>query len=117
MEIPQYCLICIRRVCPCPIKPPPEAEPPAQKIEPSAPILTRPLPPLPEDHRFYVALYDYTARTDDDLSIRVGDKLEVLHKYTEEWWIVRALTGISANEQGYVPSNYLAPQESLDAEP
>ncbi|XP_048842338.1 tyrosine-protein kinase SRK2 [Brienomyrus brachyistius] len=117
MDIPQYCLICIRRLCPCLIKPSADAEPPAQKIEPSAPNFTRPLPPLPEEHRFYVALYDYTARTDDDLSVRAGDNLEVLHKHTEEWWIVRALTGISASKEGYVPSNYLAAQESVYAEP
>ncbi|MBN3318226.1 FRK kinase, partial [Atractosteus spatula] len=79
----------------------------------------RSLPPLPEpDPRCcYVALYDYSARTQDDLTFRTGDKLEVLDKSHGDWWIARALTGPSVNKEGYIPANYVAPVESLDAEP
>ncbi|XP_035277811.1 tyrosine-protein kinase SRK2 [Anguilla anguilla] len=80
---------------------------------------TRPLPPVPpkDSGSIYTALYDYTARTENDLSFRAGDKLEALDKSAGEWWLARALTGISANEKGYIPANYVAPVESLDAEP
>ncbi|KAK2883755.1 hypothetical protein QQF64_016518 [Cirrhinus molitorella] len=75
------------------------------------------LPPSPVEKPgyVYVALYDYTARTDNDLSFNAGDKLEPLRK-EEDWWYARALTGISANKEGYIPANYVAPIESLDAE-
>ncbi|KAJ8356026.1 hypothetical protein SKAU_G00188200 [Synaphobranchus kaupii] len=80
----------------------------------------RPLPPVPPTEHsgcIYIALYNYTARTEDDLSFRAGDKLEALDKSAGEWWLARALTGIFANKQGYIPANYVAPVESLDAEP
>ncbi|XP_051501475.1 tyrosine-protein kinase SRK2 [Myxocyprinus asiaticus] len=78
----------------------------------------RVLPPIPGEKPdyVYIALYDYTARTENDLSFHAGDKLEPLNK-GEDWWYVRGITGISANKQGYVPANYVAPVESLDAEP
>uniref|UniRef100_A0A3Q2GDJ2 SH3 domain-containing protein n=1 Tax=Cyprinodon variegatus TaxID=28743 RepID=A0A3Q2GDJ2_CYPVA len=87
----------------------------SQVTQPSA----RPLPSPPgfvEGTR-YVALFDYTARTADDLTFNTGDVLEVLDSSTGEWWIARAVTGISANTKGYIPANYVAPVESIDAEP
>ncbi|XP_026089742.1 tyrosine-protein kinase SRK2-like [Carassius auratus] len=76
------------------------------------------LPPTPGEKPgyVYVALYDYTARTEDDLSFNAGDKLEPLRK-EEDWWYSRGITGISANKEGYIPANYVAAIESLDAEP
>lgn len=65
----------------------------------------------------YVALYDYTARTEDDLSFCTGDRLEALDKSAGDWWVARALSGASQARQGYIPSNYVAPVESIDAEP
>lgn len=78
----------------------------------------RELPPKPVEKPgyVYVALYDYTARTDDDLSFNAGDKLEPLDK-SDDWWFARGISGISANKEGYIPANYVAPLESLDAEP
>lgn len=78
---------------------------------------TRPLPTPPADTELYVALYDYSARTEEDLSFNAGDTLEALDKSAGEWWYARALTGISASQKGYIPANYVAPVESLDAEP
>lgn len=74
----------------------------------------RVLPPKPCS--LYVALYDYAARTEEDLSFHAGDKLEPLNK-NDDWWYARGVTGISANKKGYIPANYVAPVESLDAEP
>ena len=65
----------------------------------------------------YVALFDYAARTEDDLSFNTGDKLEALDKSAGDWWVARALTGLSVNQQGYIPSNYVAPVESIESEP
>lgn len=74
------------------------------------------LPPLPRQD-LYIALYDYSARTEEDLSFHAGDTLEALDKSTGEWYFAKALTGISASKQGYIPANYVAPLESIDAEP
>ncbi|XP_041950556.1 tyrosine-protein kinase SRK2 [Alosa sapidissima] len=76
-------------------------------------------PPLPKERPgyAYVALYNYTARTEDDLTFNAGDKLEALDKSHGEWWYAKALTGVSANKKGYIPANYVAAVETLDAEP
>ncbi|KAK2856652.1 hypothetical protein Q5P01_005387 [Channa striata] len=88
-------------------------------VESANPNDLRPLPPLPvekaADH--YTALYDYSARTEEDLSFNTGDTLEVLDKSNGDWWYAEALTGISASKRGYIPANYVAPVESIDAEP
>lgn len=96
--------------CPCPPAPDKEDE--------------RNPPPLsPPDHaRIFVALFDYQARTDEDLSFRAGDKLEVLDKSQESWWVARLLVknGFARpghKQQGYVPANYVAPDQSIEAEP
>ncbi|XP_038127688.1 tyrosine-protein kinase SRK2-like [Cyprinodon tularosa] len=70
----------------------------------------------PEGERF-IALFDYTARTKDDLTFNTRDILEILDSSTGEWWMARAITGISAGESGYIPANYVALKESIDAEP
>ncbi|XP_042246848.1 tyrosine-protein kinase SRK2 [Thunnus maccoyii] len=81
--------------------------------------LNRSLPPLPVENprNHYIALYDYSARTEEDLSFNSGDTLEALDKSAGDWWFAKALTGISAPKQGYIPANYVAPVESIDAEP
>ncbi|KAF7646879.1 hypothetical protein LDENG_00180990 [Lucifuga dentata] len=80
-----------------------------QKVETSA----------PQDRlvNSYLALYDYSARTEEDLSFNAGDTLEALRKTPGGWWYARALSGISANKKGYIPANYVAPVQSIDAEP
>ncbi|KAM4522079.1 tyrosine-protein kinase FRK [Odontesthes bonariensis] len=79
----------------------------------------RPLPPPPagSSGEVYVALYDYSARTEEDLSFNTGDTLEALDKSSGDWWVAKALTGVSASKQGYIPANYVALVESVDAEP
>lgn len=72
-----------------PIKP---IEPIAEPIQnPQQPILPtndpiRPVPILPDNEptsssnaKIFVALYDYDARTDEDLSFRKGEHLEILN--------------------------------------
>ncbi|KAL7872645.1 hypothetical protein SRHO_G00076280 [Serrasalmus rhombeus] len=65
----------------------------------------------------FVALFDYSARTAEDLSFHTGDTFQRLHDDDVDWWFVRALSGVSANKTGYIPCNYVAQVESLDAEP
>lgn len=89
------------------------------RTEPT-PAISRPLPPTPAAApplQRYIALFDYSARTEEDLSFNTGDILEALDKSQGEWWIARALTGVSASREGYIPANYVAPVESIDAEP
>ncbi|MEQ2164477.1 hypothetical protein GOODEAATRI_007010, partial [Goodea atripinnis] len=81
----------------------------------------RPLPSPPgfkmPDGERYIALFDYSARTADDLNFNTGDILEVLDSTAGEWWLATAITGISVNKSGYIPANYVALMESIDAEP
>ncbi|XP_046633652.1 tyrosine-protein kinase Src42A-like [Daphnia pulicaria] len=61
-----------------------------------------------------IALYDYETRTDGDLAFQTDDLLEILEKSDTDWW--RARNKISGME-GYIPSNYVAPLKSVEAEP
>uniref|UniRef100_A0A4W5MH90 Tyrosine-protein kinase n=2 Tax=Hucho hucho TaxID=62062 RepID=A0A4W5MH90_9TELE len=61
----------------------------------------------------FIALYDYDARTEDDLCFQKGEKFHILNNTEGDWWEARSLdTGIS----GYIPSNYVAPVDSIQAE-
>lgn len=62
----------------------------------------------------FVALYDYDARTEEDLSFKKGEKLEILNKTQGDWWFARSL---KTKQKGYIPSNYVAKFETIDAEP
>ncbi|XP_061756352.1 tyrosine-protein kinase SRK2 [Nerophis ophidion] len=85
----------------------------------SAPATSAPVvkPPESNANNHFVALYSYSARTDQDLSFNVGDILEAVVSTAEDWWWAKALTGVSASYQGYIPANYVVPVQSMDAEP
>ena len=81
-----------------------------------------PLPDLPaeneiqraEEKLLFVALYDYDARTDEDLSFKKGEHLEVINSSDGgDWWQARSLL---TNAVGYIPSNYVALTSSLKSE-
>lgn len=86
-----------------------------------------PLPDLPalpeipnqpaEQKLVFVALYDYEARTAEDLSFKKGENLEVINSNDAlngaDWWQARSLV---TNAVGYIPSNYVAPAASLKSE-
>lgn len=61
----------------------------------------------------FVALYDYEARTGDDLTFTKGEKFHILNNTEYDWWEARSL---SSGRTGYVPSNYVAPADSIQAE-
>lgn len=81
-------------------EPPPSSPPP----EPS-PTAVKPL---------YIALYDYDARTEDDLSFAKGEILEVdPDDLKNDWWRAKSR---ESGKSGFIPSNYVAAHETLEAE-
>ncbi|KAG8565425.1 hypothetical protein GDO81_012844 [Engystomops pustulosus] len=66
----------------------------------------------------FVALYDYESRTETDLSFKKGDRLQIVNNTRPDiregdWWLARSL---SSGQTGYIPSNYVAPSDSIQAE-
>ena len=61
----------------------------------------------------YVCTHDYESRTDDDLRLKKGDLLHVLDTDDDGWWLARSIT---SGKSGYIPSNYVAERNSLEAE-
>uniref|UniRef100_A0A8C0LHC7 Tyrosine-protein kinase n=1 Tax=Canis lupus dingo TaxID=286419 RepID=A0A8C0LHC7_CANLU len=61
----------------------------------------------------FIALYDYEARTEDDLTFTKGEKFHILNNTEGDWWEARSL---SSGRTGYIPSNYVAPVDSIQAE-
>ncbi|KAG2460882.1 YES kinase, partial [Polypterus senegalus] len=61
----------------------------------------------------FVALYDYDARTEDDLSFRKSEKFHIINNTEGDWWEARSL---DTGNTGYIPSNYVAPVNSIQAE-
>uniref|UniRef100_A0A8B9D7C7 non-specific protein-tyrosine kinase n=1 Tax=Anser cygnoides TaxID=8845 RepID=A0A8B9D7C7_ANSCY len=61
----------------------------------------------------FIALYDYEARTEDDLSFQKGEKFHIINNTEGDWWEARSL---SSGDTGYIPSNYVAPVDSIQAE-
>ena len=64
----------------------------------------------------FVALYDYEARTNEDLSFKKGEVLELVDDSQGDWWFARIVT-LDVVSQGYIPSNFLAKAKSLESEP
>ena len=57
----------------------------------------------------FVAKYDYSARTNGDMSIKRGDLLYIMNSDDEDWWLARAK---HSGQEGYIPSNYVAEYKS-----
>jgi hypothetical protein len=67
-----------------------------------------------DNNRFqYVAIFDYDARTKDDLTIRKSDLLEITNRKSTAWWKAKNESG----QEGWIPSNYVAKRDSLESEP
>lgn len=65
----------------------------------------------------YVGLWDFEARTDEELSFRAGDLFHVARKEEEWWWVTLLDAAGRALVKGYVPHNYLAEKETVQSEP
>uniref|UniRef100_A0A8C6PPE0 Tyrosine-protein kinase n=1 Tax=Nothobranchius furzeri TaxID=105023 RepID=A0A8C6PPE0_NOTFU len=61
----------------------------------------------------FIALYDYDARTEDDLTFQKGEKFQIINNTEGDWWEARSL---DTGHTGYIPSNYVAPVDSIQAE-
>ncbi|XP_076804650.1 proto-oncogene tyrosine-protein kinase Src-like [Clavelina lepadiformis] len=88
----------------------PTAPPGSSNFVTALPMVPTP-PTAPKTSR-HVAMYDYDARTDDDLTVRKGDYLFVINM-EGDWWFARSAKD---NIEGYVPSNYVAPVGGLESE-
>ncbi|XP_075720349.1 tyrosine-protein kinase FRK [Rhinoderma darwinii] len=64
----------------------------------------------------YVALYDYEARTSEELSFFAGDQMFILNFTHESWWKAKALTP-RGKAEGFVPANYVALVSSIESKP
>jgi len=81
-----------------------ELPPPPQ---PNAP------PPAINPENIFVALYDYNARAEDDLNFKKGDNLVVLNQSDGDWWQAQL---VSTGRKGFIPSNYVAKLQTINAE-
>jgi GTPase SAR1 family protein/Ca2+-binding EF-hand superfamily protein len=61
-----------------------------------------PPPPLPPRDDCYVALYDYTATSNDQLSLKKFDVITQVEKDDSGWW-----KGVIGNRAGLFPGNYV----------
>jgi hypothetical protein len=71
-------------------------------------------PPVPQSSdNLHIALYDYNARAEDDLTFKKGENLIVLNQSDGDWWQAQhTITG----RKGFIPSNYVAKVQSIHAE-
>uniref|UniRef100_V9KQD8 Tyrosine-protein kinase n=1 Tax=Callorhinchus milii TaxID=7868 RepID=V9KQD8_CALMI len=71
----------------------------------------------PCEGTLYVALYDFSARTSEEISISKGDKFKVFDEddRLNGWCFAEKLDG--GQSKGYVPFNYLAKKDSLETKP
>ncbi|KAM9589758.1 LOW QUALITY PROTEIN: protein-tyrosine kinase 6 [Trichechus inunguis] len=65
----------------------------------------------------YVGLWDFEARTAEELSFWAGDLFHVDRKEEEWWWATRLDSAGRGLAQGYVPYSYLAKKETVESEP
>ena len=61
----------------------------------------------------FQALYDYDARITEDLSFKKSERLQIINTADGDWWYARSLV---TNKEGYIPSTYVAPEKSYEAE-
>ncbi|XP_077991868.1 proto-oncogene tyrosine-protein kinase Yrk-like [Glandiceps talaboti] len=60
----------------------------------------------------YVGLYHYEAQIKDELAFEKGNRLLITDKSSGDWWLARHL---ETNKEGYVPSNYIAEEVSIES--
>jgi len=61
----------------------------------------------------FVGLYDYDARTAEDLSFKKSEQLQIVNNTDGDWWLARSMV---TGKEGYIPSNYVAPVQSVQAQ-
>ncbi|KAM3178305.1 hypothetical protein ACTXT7_002844 [Hymenolepis weldensis] len=61
--------------------------------------------------KYFVAIFDYKARSDEDLTVHKGDVVIILDRSDSDWWLVE---NASNHSHGFVPSAYLAEEDSIE---
>lgn len=90
-----------------------QSKPPAQSPFP-APDGNNPMVGSPgTGATIFQALYDYDARITEDLSFKKSERLQIINTADGDWWYARSLV---TNKEGYIPSTYVAPEKSYEAE-
>ena len=56
-----------------------------------------------------IALFDFRARNEKELSLKKGDAVQLHSRVSSEWW-----KGTSGGHTGLVPHNYIAVQPRCD---
>ncbi|KAJ2879011.1 BAR adaptor protein Hob1 [Coemansia aciculifera] len=85
--------------------PPAYNAPPVEKAPIAPPLARAEQPPPPRNNvQYVVALYDYAALTDGDLSFKEGDRIELVQRADskDDWWTGR-LNGV----EGVFPGTYV----------
>ena len=54
-----------------------------------------------------MALFDYTARRPNELSIHRGSQVTILNKRDPQWWLCRV-----GDREGYIPASYVAVEQT-----
>ncbi|XP_063242108.1 tyrosine-protein kinase Src64B isoform X2 [Bacillus rossius redtenbacheri] len=78
-------------------------------------IRTPATPFAPNSHcgRIVVAMYNFDARQESDVSFSKGDRMEVLDDSEQDWWKVRHLQN---GAEGLIPRNFVAEEKSVESE-
>ena len=73
-----------------------------------------PQPSLEESsYPLFVGKYDYSSKTDGYLSFKKGDLMYILNTDDGEWWFAKSK---NTGQEGYIPNNYVAENNTLDVE-
>ncbi|MBN3310608.1 PTK6 kinase, partial [Amia calva] len=76
-----------------------------------------PVPPVPHSEPIYTALWPFQARASEELSFQPGELFTILD-HTGEWWTAAKIDPNGrVVAEGYVPRNYLARGDTLEAQP
>ena len=88
-----------------------------EAVSPPPQPAPQPPPPKEEDSEsepVYVGKYDYQTKAEGDLSFKKGELLCIIDSTEDpDWWLARLKEG---GEEGYVPSNHVVKQGSLETE-
>ncbi|XP_024918866.1 tyrosine-protein kinase TXK [Cynoglossus semilaevis] len=73
-------------------------------------------PPPPQDEEGddllrVVAMYDFKAQEETDLTLKQGDEYIILHKQDQLWWRAQDKHG----NKGFIPSNYVTEKNCIEA--
>ena len=62
----------------------------------------------PDDEAYtVVALFDFEAQEDGEVSFKRGNRIKVLEKTDPNWWKGQVASGVLAGNVGLFPSNYV----------